>query len=99
MALEGNTICFWGGSSEAIAGHRYFARFPPNSPIGIGVEIVIQVRDVEDLYEECRSWANIVDPLKARPWGLVDFRVADPYGYYLRITEIHDVRDSRFAIP
>ncbi len=28
----------------------------------------------------------MIEPLLVRPWGLTDFRVADPDGYYLRIT-------------
>lgn len=29
------------------------------------------------------------EDLVVRPWGLRDFRVVDPSGYYLRITERH----------
>jgi hypothetical protein len=28
----------------------------------------------------------ISEPLQLRPWGLYDFRLTDPDGYYLRIT-------------
>ena len=52
-----------------------------------GVEIVIEVADVAALYESARGFAEIVAPLERRPWGARDFRVADPFGFYLRITE------------
>jgi hypothetical protein len=28
----------------------------------------------------------VVDALREQPWGLHDFRLADPDGYYLRVT-------------
>ena len=31
------------------------------------------------------SWP-IAEPLQDRPWGLTDFRIIDPAGHYLRIT-------------
>jgi hypothetical protein len=53
------------------------------------VEIVLELDDphqVTALHEHCRAQAVVVEPLRLRPWGLHDFRVADPDGYYLRIT-------------
>ena len=54
---------------------------------GAGVEIVLEVEDVEIALEAFeRAGRDVVEPLLARPWGLRDFRVVDPDGYYLRIT-------------
>jgi len=58
------------------------ARRPPN-----GVELVLEVDDVaaeRDLVVAA-GWPLEVD-LQDRPWGLRDFRILDPSGYYLRIT-------------
>lgn len=30
---------------------------------------------------------SLAEDLTRRPWGLVDFRLLDPDGYYLRVTE------------
>jgi lactoylglutathione lyase len=30
--------------------------------------------------------AEIAEPIAERPWGLRDFRLADPDGYYWRVT-------------
>jgi len=81
-----NVIAFWPGSPAVVA-HPYFARFGSDAPRGYGVEIVIEVADVAALYESARRFAQIVAPLERRPWGARDFRVADPFGFYLRITE------------
>jgi len=55
--------------------------------LGKGVEIVLEVSDVEDAYGRVKSqhWP-VSTELKHRPWGLTDFRVQDPNGYYLRLT-------------
>lgn len=50
------------------------------------------VADIDALYERARPFARIVDELRDRPWGARDFRLEDPFGYYLRISEPRDVR-------
>jgi lactoylglutathione lyase len=54
---------------------------------GRGVEIVLEVDDVEAVYRHVVSenWPRSAE-LTRRPWGLMDFRVVDPDGYYWRIT-------------
>lgn len=34
-----------------------------------------------------------------QPWGLQDFRAVDPFGYYLRFNENHDILDRGNAVP
>jgi lactoylglutathione lyase len=58
------------------------ARLPP-----AGVELVLEVDDV--IAERDRVTAAgwpLTEDLQDRPWGLKDFRILDPAGYYLRIT-------------
>jgi catechol 2,3-dioxygenase-like lactoylglutathione lyase family enzyme len=54
---------------------------------GVGVEIVVEVADVEEAHERviASGWPVLVPPGE-RPWGLRDFRLLDPDGYYLRVT-------------
>lgn len=54
---------------------------------GLGTEIVIEVSDVDAQYRQIldAGWP-IAEGLQDRPWGLGDFRVVDPDGFYLRIT-------------
>lgn len=63
--------------------HERSSRRPPT-----GVEIVIEVDDLDDEYARVTAagWP-IEEGLVLRPWGLRDFRLLDPSGYYLRITE------------
>jgi ketosteroid isomerase-like protein/uncharacterized glyoxalase superfamily protein PhnB len=56
---------------------------------GTGVEIVLELDDLDDvtaLYEHCRSRVAGIEPLRPQPWGLHDFRLFDPDGYYVRVT-------------
>ena len=53
-----------------------------------GVEIVLEVDDLDhDHHHVLTSGWPIEEPLQLRPWGLRDFRILDPSGYYLRVTE------------
>lgn len=58
------------------------ARTPP-----AGVEIVLEVGDVTAFRDRVLAAGYPLEQdLRRRPWGLTDFRVHDPAGYYLRIT-------------
>jgi len=56
---------------------------------GLGVEVVLIVDDVEATFKHVQATCPdaIAEGLVDRPWGLADFRLKDPDGYYLRINE------------
>jgi lactoylglutathione lyase len=58
-------------------------RVPP-----AGVELVLEVDDVAGERDRVieAGWP-LAEDLQDRPWGLTDFRLLDPAGYYLRITD------------
>ena len=68
-------IARWG--IQAIIGER----------LGRGIELVLEVNDIKAMYQRMRSanWPLSAE-LQHQPWGLTDFRVLDPDGYYWRIT-------------
>lgn len=81
--------------TDAIAGPT--DRRPPH-----GSEIILRVDDIDAEYKRVRA-ANwpVADSLKEQTWGLRDFRIFDPTGQYLRITEdvrrntdAHEAKDS-----
>jgi lactoylglutathione lyase len=53
---------------------------------GAGVEIVLEADDLQAVHDSCRAAGVIVEDLTDRPWGLRDFRIVDPDGYYIRVT-------------
>jgi lactoylglutathione lyase len=71
------------GAAQRVVSDARATRRPP-----AGVELVLEVDDV--IAE--RDWIIAVgwplaENLQDRPWGLKDFRILDPAGYYLRITD------------
>jgi len=54
----------------------------------VGVELVLEVDDVNaDRSRVASAGWPVLEDLTIRPWGLQDFRVLDPDGYYWRVTE------------
>lgn len=83
-------LCFYGGTPDVVK-HSYFGTFPAETKRGYGVEIVLFDSDVDALYRRIKDRISIVSPLKLRPWGKWDFRLEDPFGYYIRVSERYDV--------
>jgi len=52
-----------------------------------GTELVLEVDDLAAEYSRVldTGW-DVEGPMSTRPWGLRDFRLHDPDGYYWRIT-------------
>ena len=78
-------------------GHSHFRGFPADTQRGDGVELVMMVSNLEDTYAKAVTLDSVVDRLRLRPWGLHDFRLVDPAGFYIRFTEVHAVTDPTFA--
>lgn len=86
MKRKKSILNFYGGS-EKIYSHSYFGQFKKSTKRGYGVEIIIPVENVESFYRKAKRFAKIVRPLMLKKWGQRDFRIIDPFGFYLRITE------------
>lgn len=83
----GNAILGIGPVAKLLKEGGYFGRDISSRRRGLGVEIVLEVDDVEEWHVRVEASGHpILEPLQDRPWGLRDFRIADPDGYYLRIT-------------
>lgn len=55
--------------------------------LGRGIELVLEVDDIEAMYKQvCATNWPLSGKLQRQTWGLTDFRVLDPDGYYWRIT-------------
>ena len=54
------------------------------------MEIVLEVEDLDEAYAGFeRAGERVAEPIRTQPWGLRDFRLVDPDGYYLRVTTKH----------
>jgi len=91
MEREGAMINFYGGS-DRVYEQSWFKRFPKDTPRGFEVEITIPVDDVDRCFEETKKHVpeNVVGDLaekRDRTLAWRDFRVVDPFGFYIRFTE------------
>ncbi|WP_209888504.1 VOC family protein [Rhizobium leguminosarum] len=64
-------------------------RIETGERVGLGVEIVFSVNDIEDSYRAAKASGWPLSDLALQPWGLSDFRLIDPDGYYIRVTSRH----------
>ena len=98
MVLErtdglGSTYINFYGDHEKVAHHAHFKDFPPATPRGYAVEITIPVSGVDGLWQSTQSKLRpdqIAQELALKRWGKKDFRVIDPFGFYVRFTELVD---------
>jgi lactoylglutathione lyase len=93
-----NLLCFWGGN-QSVYDHPYFKKFDRSQPRGLGVELVMLTDDLDKLYEIAQNLGCVVEKMTLQPWGLKDFRIVDPAGYYSRWTTPHNILDPNNAVP
>lgn len=89
----GDTMLNFYGDKDKVAQHARFKDFPADTPRGYAVEITIPVSDVQGLWERVAGRLieeAISQPLTMKRWGKEDFRVVDPFGFYVRFTELVD---------
>lgn len=89
----GSTMLNFYGGDERVYGQSFFKQFPPDTKRGYATEVTVPVDDIESLYEIVSQdlKTNIVRELKSlEDHGHVwkDFRLVDPFGFYLRFTEL-----------
>jgi hypothetical protein len=89
----GNTSINFYGDKDKVSQHSYFRDFSTDTPRGYGVEITVPVSDVKKMWEEVKNnirEKQIAQPLTLKRWNKWDFRVIDPFGFYVRFTELVD---------
>ena len=91
----GDTLINFFCGDERVYEQSFFKQFPKDTVRGYAVEITIPVKDVRAEYEKAKRAlpAFIVRELKEsndNQMRWLDFRMVDPFGYYLRLTELLD---------
>jgi lactoylglutathione lyase len=92
VALRNGTVAIGVGLLARLpVDHPFRTRWPSSAPPGLGVEIVLEVDDLDGFFkraqEQIHDRGGQIQALAEQPWGLRDFRVIDPDGYYVRVTE------------
>lgn len=93
---NGDSILNFYCGNDKVYEQEYFKKFPKNTERGYGVEIVMPVDDIEKLYKKIEETykENIVGKLEKR-FDKLDFRIVDPFGFYLRFVERYDWVNGR----
>ncbi len=89
----GRSLINFYGNKEKVSKHSRFSEFSADTPRGYAVEITIIVSDIDKLWNEVREKLepkHISQTLKLKRWGKKDFRVIDPFGFYIRFIELVD---------
>lgn len=88
VPVQSGAVVIGLGPAKGLPKRHHFNPEVQTDRRGLGAEIVLEVDDVASLFKkvEATGYQGIVSPLRKQVWGLTDFRVIDPDGYYLRIT-------------
>ncbi|MDV2581391.1 VOC family protein [Alkalibacillus haloalkaliphilus] len=75
-------------TSEAVLDDdHYFNNRAKSDVKGNGFELIVVVDRLEDVYQRCLGHdLSIEEEVETYPWGMRGFKVADPDGYFIRIT-------------
>jgi hypothetical protein len=91
----GNTMLNFYGGDKRVYEQSFFKQFSQDTKRGYAMGITIATSDIEVLYKIASEnlKTNIVRDLKeledhGHKWK--DFRMVDPFGFYLRFTELID---------
>ena len=75
------------GSTNKLAKDHHFNPEIKTQRKGLGVEIVFEVDDVDEVHKHIQGKNYPIETkMRMREWGKKDFRIADPDGYYIRVT-------------
>lgn len=95
MQRENSVLAFFCGNEE-VYNHSFFKRYPKTTPRGYGVEICLYISDIaiDEYYKlvvEVIGKDKIITPLQIKPWGSKDFRMIDPFSYYICVREASNI--------
>ena len=91
----GKTMLNFYGGDERVYSQSYFKQFPKETKRGYAIEITIPTDDINSLHDIASATLkdNIVreiEELKDHDHVWKDFRMVDPFGFYIRFTQLID---------
>ncbi len=93
---KGESILNFYCGDETVYEHSFFRSFDKNTQRGYGVEIILPIDGIENFYKEISKLHEnkIVKELNDK-YEKKDFRMVDPFGFYLRFVERYDWVNDR----
>ena len=91
----GDTLLNFYGGDDRVYNQSFFKQFPKETLRGYATEITIPVGDINSEYEKIKNTiptAIVRELIELTDINVKwrDFRMVDPFGYYVRITELID---------
>ncbi len=91
----GNTMLNFYGGDERVYNQSYFKQFPRETKRGYAVEVTIPTNDIEKKYNTAvihlgKYIVRELKELRDHDLRWKDFRMVDPFGFYIRFTELID---------
>jgi uncharacterized glyoxalase superfamily protein PhnB len=87
---RGKSILNFYSETTEVYNHSYFGKFSKKTKRGYAIEIIIPIDNIKKFYNKVKRFMKVVEPLKLKKWGRWDFRIEDPFGFYIRFTERYD---------
>lgn len=92
---EGDTMLNFYGGNKKVYNQAYFKNFSKDTKRGYATEVTVPIAHIDDFYNEIspKIKDHIKQPVMDKKDGDAlwrDFRVEDPFGFYLRFTELID---------
>lgn len=89
----GDTIINFYGGNDNVYNQSYFKNFPKDTKRGYAVSLTMPVFDIEKFYNEIspkiqNHIKQKIKDKKDKEMTWKDFRIEDPFGFYLRFTEL-----------
>jgi predicted lactoylglutathione lyase len=88
----GNTMLNFYGGDDRVYMQSFFKQFPKDTKRGFEVSVTIVTEEIDELYKRAskelsKNIVREIAELKDHDNEWKDFRMVDPFGYYLRFTE------------
>jgi len=91
----GNIMLNFYGGDDRVYDQSFFKQFPKDTKRGYATEVTMVIKDIEELYKDANEKLKkhvVRELVEKKDHGHVwrDFRMVDPFGFYLRFTELID---------
>lgn len=93
--MLGNTMIGFYGGDNRVYDQSYFKQFPRDTKRGYAIEVTVPVSDIDVFYNkvfpELKEYVvREIREKKDHDHVWKDFRMTDPFGFYIRFTELLD---------
>lgn len=77
------SILIDGNKLRLVQGGERIPSFHKHGPCGSGIQLFVQVPNVDDVYSRVQGRVEVADEIEDKQWGDREFTVRDPDGYLI----------------